>query len=156
RVRDALRYPARTAGSAGSRGTPPSRADQLWGILVSVVHASSCGTSSQHVVRRAHHVRLIFAVSCCRDSGYSSIPGEKGARHLYGKGASHLFLTERGTMKTTRIMQAVVVAAICAIAFGAGRARPGSPAPIAIDNNDIGGVVTGPKGPEAGVWVIAE
>src|SRR5580658_7486580 len=27
---------------------------------------------------------------------------------------------------------------------------------IAIDNDDIGGVVTGPKGPEAGVWVIAE
>jgi len=26
----------------------------------------------------------------------------------------------------------------------------------AIDADDIGGVVTGPKGPEAGVWVIAE
>jgi hypothetical protein len=30
------------------------------------------------------------------------------------------------------------------------------PAPVAIDNDDIGGVVTGPRGPEAGVWVIAE
>jgi hypothetical protein len=27
---------------------------------------------------------------------------------------------------------------------------------IAIDNDDIGGIVTGPRGPEAGVWVIAE
>jgi hypothetical protein len=27
---------------------------------------------------------------------------------------------------------------------------------VAIDNDDIGGVVSGPKGPEAGVWVIAE
>jgi hypothetical protein len=27
---------------------------------------------------------------------------------------------------------------------------------VEIDNDDIGGVVTGPKGPEAGVWVIAE
>ena len=27
---------------------------------------------------------------------------------------------------------------------------------VPIDNDDIGGVVTGPKGPEAGVWVIAE
>jgi hypothetical protein len=27
---------------------------------------------------------------------------------------------------------------------------------VAIDNDDIGGTVTGPKGPEAGVWVIAE
>ena len=27
---------------------------------------------------------------------------------------------------------------------------------IPLDSDDIGGVVTGPKGPEAGVWVIAE
>ena len=27
---------------------------------------------------------------------------------------------------------------------------------LSIGNNDIGGTVTGPKGPEAGVWVIAE
>jgi hypothetical protein len=27
---------------------------------------------------------------------------------------------------------------------------------VAVDNDDIGGVVTGPRGPEAGVWVIAE
>ena len=31
-----------------------------------------------------------------------------------------------------------------------------APAAPAIDNDDIGGVVTGSKGPEAGVWVIAE
>jgi hypothetical protein len=35
------------------------------------------------------------------------------------------------------------------------RAQQAAPA-VAIDNDDIGGVVTGPKGPEAGVWVIAE
>ena len=29
-------------------------------------------------------------------------------------------------------------------------------APVAIDTDDIGGAVTGPGGPEAGVWVIAE
>ena len=27
---------------------------------------------------------------------------------------------------------------------------------VSIDNDDIGGVVTSPAGPEAGVWVIAE
>jgi hypothetical protein len=27
---------------------------------------------------------------------------------------------------------------------------------VAIDADDIGGVVTSPKGPEAGVWVVAE
>ena len=29
-------------------------------------------------------------------------------------------------------------------------------ADVALDNDDVGGVVTGPKGPEGGVWVIAE
>src|SRR5437660_10782727 len=29
-------------------------------------------------------------------------------------------------------------------------------AAVTLDNDDIGGVVTGPNGPEAGVWVIAE
>jgi hypothetical protein len=37
----------------------------------------------------------------------------------------------------------------------AGQQAAGS-APVAIDNDDIGGVVTGARGPEAGVWVIAE
>ncbi len=37
------------------------------------------------------------------------------------------------------------------------RARPSSaPTAVAIDADDIGGVVTGASGPEAGVWVIAE
>ena len=35
------------------------------------------------------------------------------------------------------------------------RAQPATPV-VAIDADDIGGVVTGPNGPEAGVWVIAE
>src|SRR6266581_3847123 len=32
----------------------------------------------------------------------------------------------------------------------------GTPAAVSIGNTDIGGVVTSSKGPEAGVWVIAE
>src|SRR3954466_5532794 len=51
------------------------------------------------------------------------------------------------------------VAAIAIAAFGLG--IPGSTsaqqaAAVAIDNDDIGGVVTSASGPEAGVWVIAE
>ena len=34
--------------------------------------------------------------------------------------------------------------------------RPTDRRAIPIDNDDLGGTVTGPKGPEAGVWVIAE
>src|SRR5258705_89235 len=37
-----------------------------------------------------------------------------------------------------------------------GPAQAQAPAAVAIDNDDIGGVVRGPGGPEAGVWVIAE
>ena len=32
---------------------------------------------------------------------------------------------------------------------------PAQQAAVAIDHDDIGGVVRSPKGPEAGVWVIA-
>src|SRR5689334_3493518 len=35
-------------------------------------------------------------------------------------------------------------------------AQQAASAAVAIDNDDIGGVITGPNGPEAGVWVIAE
>src|SRR5215813_11676653 len=35
-------------------------------------------------------------------------------------------------------------------------AQPAPPGAVQIDNDDIGGVVTSPRGPEAGVWVIAE
>src|SRR5258707_1337668 len=37
-----------------------------------------------------------------------------------------------------------------------GTAQAQAPAAVSIDNDDIGGVVRGAGGPEAGVWVIAE
>ena len=36
------------------------------------------------------------------------------------------------------------------------RAQPSASSAVSIDPDDIGGIVTGPNGPEAGVWVIAE
>ncbi len=50
----------------------------------------------------------------------------------------------------------IVLAVIVAGSFSAGRVRVAAQAAVTIDNDDIGGVVTGPRGPEAGVWVIAE
>jgi hypothetical protein len=47
----------------------------------------------------------------------------------------------------------VVVWAGSAVGPGAQQAATGA---VPIDGDDIGGVVTGPSGPEAGVWVIAE
>src|SRR5216117_3992396 len=71
----------------------------------------------------------------------------------------------RDTMKGSSIMKmrqalclAVVGLALAVIWIGTavelGAQQPGST--VSIDNDDIGGVVTGPGGPEAGVWVIAE
>src|ERR1700726_3595038 len=51
---------------------------------------------------------------------------------------------------------AVAVAAFVAVSLtsvGAGQTPANT---VAVDNDNIGGVVTGAKGPEAGVWVIAE
>src|SRR6478736_8852028 len=62
-------------------------------------------------------------------------------------------------MRTTRALYAGVAAVALALALsgpsGQLQAQTSTPA-VAIDNDDIGGVVTGPNGPEAGVWVIAE
>src|SRR6185436_196763 len=63
-------------------------------------------------------------------------------------------------MKTTRgFLASLIVATACALLAWfnpAASARQAPGASVAIDGDDIGGVVTGPKGPEAGVWVIAE
>jgi hypothetical protein len=55
-------------------------------------------------------------------------------------------------------MRRACLAAIIAIAgfLLTNPARLEAQTRVAIDNDDIGGVVTGPHGPEAGVWVIAE
>jgi hypothetical protein len=42
---------------------------------------------------------------------------------------------------------------VSVVRTGSGQANGGA---VAIDNDDIGGVVSGARGPEAGVWVIAE
>jgi hypothetical protein len=48
------------------------------------------------------------------------------------------------------------VAAVAIAAFLAATPAPASAQNVPIKKNDIGGVVKGPHGPEAGVWVIAE
>jgi len=57
-------------------------------------------------------------------------------------------------MKTTK---AILAIAACALLVGAAArgARP-TPGGVTIDGDDIAGIVTGARGPEAGVWVIAE
>jgi hypothetical protein len=62
-------------------------------------------------------------------------------------------------MRKHTVLSRIVVTAGLALAAAASftPSRAQQPAnDVAIDGDDIGGVVTGPKGPEAGVWVIAE
>ena len=63
-------------------------------------------------------------------------------------------------MRTSRRPYAwFLAAATCglfAAVHPATRAQQTTDAAVRIDADDLGGVVSGPKGPEAGVWVIAE
>ena len=55
------------------------------------------------------------------------------------------------------ILALTAVVSMAMILMAAAQQRPGGPPPqIAIDADDIAGVVTSARGPEAGVWVIAE
>jgi hypothetical protein len=62
-------------------------------------------------------------------------------------------------MKTRNLsyfVMAVAIATLLAFSRGAMSARGPADAAVRVGKNDIGGVVTSSKGPEAGVWVIAE
>src|SRR6266571_8980695 len=67
---------------------------------------------------------------------------------------------EEPDMNATRLFYLSTAAAVGLAALLATPARVKAQQPaaaaVAIDADDIGGVVTGPNGPEAGVWVIAE
>src|SRR6202165_402837 len=51
---------------------------------------------------------------------------------------------------------AIAIVALLAVSRLGHTARKSAAAAIPMDNTDIAGVVTSSKGPEAGVWVIAE
>ena len=53
------------------------------------------------------------------------------------------------------MLQVVILGVVLSGIFVVSHAQQ-RPDQVAIDSDDIGGVVTGPSGPEAGVWVIAE
>ncbi|MEO8519988.1 MAG: carboxypeptidase-like regulatory domain-containing protein, partial [Acidobacteriota bacterium] len=63
-------------------------------------------------------------------------------------------------MKMPHRLGTLLAATMLAVAAGAVlvQTSPAQPAAarVQVDADDLGGVVTGPKGPEAGVWVIAE
>jgi len=50
----------------------------------------------------------------------------------------------------------LAIAGALVVSFTWTQAQQRNSSTVAIDNDDIGGIVTSAKGPEAGVWVIAE
>src|SRR5258706_944886 len=68
---------------------------------------------------------------------------------------------EERSMKSTKLphlglLAMLAIAALLAPSPVVLTAQQKNAAPLRIDDDDIGGVVAGPHGPEAGVWVIAE
>ena len=63
-------------------------------------------------------------------------------------------------MRIANLMLSMTLVCLLAIAsaltFEGASAQQPAPPSVAIDGDDIGGVVRSAKGPEAGVWVIAE
>ena len=51
---------------------------------------------------------------------------------------------------------AIVIAGLLAASAVPLNAQQSAPPGVSVGATDLGGVVTGPRGPEAGVWVIAE
>jgi hypothetical protein len=59
------------------------------------------------------------------------------------------------THRYQSILFMTAIAVLVAMSLGVTSARQAPPR-VQVDKDDLGGVVTGPNGPEAGVWVIAE
>ena len=60
-------------------------------------------------------------------------------------------------MKNSTWSRAVLaILSIFVVASFAATDAQQAPSSVPLDNDDLGGIVTGPRGPEAGVWVIAE
>src|SRR5262249_10107095 len=107
--------------------------------------------------RRLHFSTSRLAWRDCQSGPTALKWAELGPRPaggaLDGSGRS---ITGEETM-TTRQRLYLSVAAVGLLGWLAGApAQLGAQTTVAIDNDDIGGVVTGASGPEAGVWVIAE
>src|SRR5687767_7427931 len=66
--------------------------------------------------------------------------------------------TEEADMRTTKLLYtaAAIVGVAIFLQLPLAQMSAQQGAAVRIDNDDIGGVVTSTKGPEPGVWVIAE
>src|SRR6267142_5525285 len=85
----------------------------------------------------------------------AELAGVRASRCSSRVGKSAIIRRERSMRMKSALYLGVAAAGLTGwLALAPGQLQAQST--VAIDNDDIGGVVTGPNGPEAGVWVIAE
>src|SRR5437762_1415160 len=105
---------------------------------------------------RVAHCRIAFVVGLCTIRQTIGM-GTKCVRHAQGRPRVSGEETKGSlVMHSSKRFWLSTVAAIGFAALVAAPAQLTAQTAVAIDNDDIGGVVSGPTGPEAGVWVIAE
>jgi hypothetical protein len=80
---------------------------------------------------------------------------EQGAKPKVEFSEKQRRIIDMGTRKALYSSAAAIALAVLVVAAPA-RVQAQQTAPVDIGATDLGGVVTGPNGPEAGVWVIAE
>src|SRR6476469_9475302 len=109
----------------------------------SVPGARSAGESRRTLLPERHGLRTIASP---RPRAEPRIGRERHAKKC----------TRSAPMRLKATLYLTVAAIGIAALLAAAPAQLGAQTAVAIDNDDIGGVVTGANGPEAGVWVIAE
>src|SRR6476469_7049143 len=109
----------------------------------SVSGAASAGESRRALLPRRHG---LCTIASPRPRAEPRIGRERHAKKC----------TRSAPMRLKATLYLTVAAIGIAALLAAAPAQLGAQTAVAIDNDDIGGVVTGANGPEAGVWVIAE
>src|SRR5262245_57507181 len=142
RMRHVSLYPLGSSGNTTSSGAKRSdRAPSASRITICFASsAERAGGTNQFQQRRSRHYNGARAIA----SRVSRVEPRR-----VGGNAMRLLVN--------RTIAALALAGVIGAGFAwvsAQQARGG--AAVAIDPDDIGGVVTGPRGPEAGVWVVAE
>src|SRR5690242_12961617 len=119
----------RSEGQPRPPGTPALRRPLRYPI-------PSCGSPTSWRTFRSNQERRFEAV-------------RTAAVHIHGRS----FMTRKDLYFS---VAAVALAAFLGVPAMPAHAQQAAAQTVAIDSDDIGGVVASPKGPEAGVWVIAE
>src|SRR5262249_56897795 len=104
-------------------------------------------------------LRLVQKITIIYVPSFRSPPGNPGRYEIgptTGSGAWKIRREDEMSLRQVLYSSAPAIGLAAFVAAVASPADAQQAVAVAIDEDDIGGVVTGANGPEAGVWVIAE